>query len=156
MVDILYSSDGSIKAATLERLVRALTDKSSTPAFRHSFLLSYRSFTTPIVLLQTLAQRFWQAEGDESENNLMRTRVVGVLKAWLEGHFYDFLGDQELTAQFLKLVERLTKQWPSAGEQLNKVLGEGFAWLMALRNFGFSFRFLFIEFSLRRLFVGVW
>ena len=53
-VNILYGEGGGIKAASFPRLIVALTDESSSPAFRKSFLLTYRSFTTPMDLMRAL------------------------------------------------------------------------------------------------------
>ena len=145
---IVLNSDGQIKAASFDRLIIALTDSSSSPTFRKSFLLSYRSFTTPVQLMQALEGRFCGVDG-ETEVEKTRLRIVGIVKAWLEDHFYDFLGDSELLRLFLAFVEKISKMLGGlGGGQLKKV---GFFF-----SFFFSFFFYlsiffqspFIPFSL--------
>jgi hypothetical protein len=146
--DILYSVDGTIKAATFDRLIIALTDKSSSPAFRHSFLLSYRSFTSPVKLLTALEQTYLK---DGEDAKAIRIRVLGVLKAWLEGHFYDFLNDTELTKLFFALIEKIHHEWKGASKQLLTVCFS-FSFIKSLI---LLFTLIFITNNLIRLIINV-
>eukprot|EP00009_Paramoeba_aestuarina_P008825 CAMPEP_0201521960 /NCGR_PEP_ID=MMETSP0161_2-20130828/16376_1 /ASSEMBLY_ACC=CAM_ASM_000251 /TAXON_ID=180227 /ORGANISM="Neoparamoeba aestuarina, Strain SoJaBio B1-5/56/2" /LENGTH=495 /DNA_ID=CAMNT_0047920701 /DNA_START=112 /DNA_END=1599 /DNA_ORIENTATION=+ len=83
---------GVIRSASFDRLVERLThEKISDPKFRKAFLLTYRSFTTPLQLIEALRKRYELNCLDVNDQvNLKRVRVIGGIKAWMEDHFYDF------------------------------------------------------------------
>ena len=53
-----------------------------------------------------------------------RLRIVGIVKAWLEGHFYDFLGDYELLDVFLAFVDKIGEVLGGSGGAVKE--GESF------------------------------
>lgn len=97
-----------IKGGTIYKLVERLTlPDQGDPTFVKTFLLTYRSFTTPMDLLQLLINRFYCPVDDESDLELRRSiqkpvrlRVFAVLKVWITGYSYDFEDDPELVARF--------------------------------------------------------
>jgi hypothetical protein len=59
---IAFQDQSFIKAATLDKLIERMTyEKHPELKFKDIFLLTYRSFTTPFILLDKLIQRFRQA-----------------------------------------------------------------------------------------------
>lgn len=90
--NIMFQDDGSIKAALLDKLVERLTyDITIENDFAPTFLLTYRSFTKPFILLSKLIQRFRLAILVNPEtSDKISLRALNVIKLWLEHYFYDF------------------------------------------------------------------
>ena len=98
---------GELRCATLNGLVRRLTHHSIREAhFLDAFLLTYRSFTTPLELLALLKSRFAvpmphglvPAERLRYQRMIVepiRHRVVNVLRHWVTHHFDDFEAEHE-------------------------------------------------------------
>uniref|UniRef100_A0A7S4PFG4 Ras-GEF domain-containing protein n=1 Tax=Paramoeba aestuarina TaxID=180227 RepID=A0A7S4PFG4_9EUKA len=107
---------GVIRAATLERLVERLThEKISDPKFRKAFLLTYRSFTTPLQLIESLLFRFEPYSMTTTDDlKSKRARVIGVVKAWMEEHFYDF-GEPEVQDALINFFKEVVLTMSSAG-----------------------------------------
>lgn len=85
-----------IKAATLNKLVCKLTsDTGFDQTFVDMFLMTYKSFTTPDILLSKIIQRFQAPEaareglGDKNIS-LVQMRVGIVLKKWITLYVDDF------------------------------------------------------------------
>eukprot|EP00005_Dracoamoeba_jomungandri_P013821 CAMPEP_0174269374 /NCGR_PEP_ID=MMETSP0439-20130205/40767_1 /TAXON_ID=0 /ORGANISM="Stereomyxa ramosa, Strain Chinc5" /LENGTH=1270 /DNA_ID=CAMNT_0015358109 /DNA_START=6 /DNA_END=3818 /DNA_ORIENTATION=+ len=97
-----------VKAGVLTKLVQRLTyTKQPDPNFESCFLLTYRSFSNPMELMDLLIKRFVVpipqilkgAEVDRFNKLLVshiHLRVFKVLKTWVSTHFYDFSESEEL------------------------------------------------------------
>ena len=126
-----------VKCASLCKLIERLTyEKYPDPNFTFVFLLTYRSFTTPLTLLRLLRERFIvptphnlsPMEIDYFER--MKTipihlRVVNVLKHWVEKYFYDFENDPDLVNEFYDFIDTQIAQstrLANAGKQLRKLI----------------------------------
>ena len=80
-------------------------------AYVKTFLLTYRSFTTPEILLKKIIERYHvprpvNAAFDDFERNIKRPiqlRACNVLKQWMEKHYTDFL-DGDVLAPWVKQV----------------------------------------------------
>lgn len=97
--EVLYDAEGgvsTVKAGKLSGLVEYLTrhDRLDT-SFNHTFLLTYRSFTSSAELFEMLAQRFnieppaglTNAElqvWTQQKQKVIQIRVINILKRWLE------------------------------------------------------------------------
>ncbi len=121
------SEETEIKGGTLCKLVEHLTlPDHGDPTFVRTFLLTYRSFTTPMELLQLMINRFYTPVTDESDLDLRRSfqkpirlRTFAVLKVWITGYSYDFEDDPELAARFDKFCkEEIAAVMPSGSRQL--------------------------------------
>eukprot|EP00761_Pharyngomonas_kirbyi_P009972 gb/GECH01009990.1/.p1 GENE.gb/GECH01009990.1/~~gb/GECH01009990.1/.p1 ORF type:complete len:854 (+),score=250.42 gb/GECH01009990.1/:1-2562(+) len=80
-------------AGTLNKLVEKLTDSTAPEGkYMDTFLVTYRSFTTPDILLMKLMERWnvpetpeWEAQKDQ-----IRLRVGNVIRHWLESYIFDW------------------------------------------------------------------
>jgi son of sevenless-like protein len=119
----------------VERLTH---EKISDPKFRKAFLLTYRSFTTPLQLIEALLIRY----GDGFQLNFLpimlsfrydptslmkteeittkRVRVVGVIKAWMEDHFYDF-NEPEVQQALTSFFDSMVLTMENSAKQLRRV-----------------------------------
>jgi len=120
-----------VKAGTLEKLVERVTyEKWPDPEYQMCFLLTYRSFCTPMELLNILTARFnmpvpkmaTSQETEEFKKNILkpvRLRVYNVLKNWVGTHSHDFLEDPLLVEQFEHFCNTdIMKFVPSLSTQL--------------------------------------
>jgi len=128
-----------IKGATLVKLVERLTyHVYATPMFMKTFLTTYRSFCTPIELLDLLIDRFHipdpellsdrsvDCDQDQSDKSCkmryaqdlkrfrkeysqpVQFRVLNVLKHWVDQHFYDFSEDCDLLHRLTSFLDEIT------------------------------------------------
>ncbi|KAL6041549.1 Son of sevenless 1 [Balamuthia mandrillaris] len=128
-----------IKGATIVKLVERLTFPAyPDPDFMIAFLMTYRSFTTATELFRLLMLRYNMPPppniaGEELEKwhkavrTPVRLRVVNVLKAWLQGHVYDFAENSTLMETFKHFtcsVMRLGGDlaMAKAGAQLERIM----------------------------------
>lgn len=120
MVEAIDSTTGQllIKCATLNKLVERMTTEQLH--VRYTFLLTYRSFTTPRELLSRLESRYFMPvppnmTPPELDSFLtqqlapVQIKVFGVLKKWVEEHYDDFYGDEELTSALKSTLNRMLK-----------------------------------------------
>eukprot|EP00008_Paramoeba_atlantica_P002026 CAMPEP_0201502282 /NCGR_PEP_ID=MMETSP0151_2-20130828/84050_1 /ASSEMBLY_ACC=CAM_ASM_000257 /TAXON_ID=200890 /ORGANISM="Paramoeba atlantica, Strain 621/1 / CCAP 1560/9" /LENGTH=875 /DNA_ID=CAMNT_0047895863 /DNA_START=103 /DNA_END=2730 /DNA_ORIENTATION=- len=124
--DIRYGEDKTIiKAATLERLLDRLCKVGAGvegTKYRDSFLLTYRAFTTPSELFQSLVLSYDPTNiTTTSEITKKRVRVIGVLKAWVENFFFDFQQDESLQKQYDNFLSDMNLTMKTSSTQLQKV-----------------------------------
>lgn len=121
--NIQFQEDGSIKAALLDKLVERLTyDITIENDFPSTFLLTYRSFTKPFILLNKLIQRFRLAILHNPEtSDKISLRALNVLKLWMEQYFYDF-DNMIVTRLVIFMRDELTTKFSSFAKNLKKTL----------------------------------
>lgn len=102
--NIVYAEDGSVKGATLAKLVQKLTSSSAHVSQLFDFLATYRMHTTPRYLVALLRRRFEQVvEGEDIKP--VRLRVVNFMRQWIEKHTYDWVDDPEMFSLFSKFID---------------------------------------------------
>ena len=106
-----------IKLATLEKLVERLTfEEYPDMEFVEAFMLTYRSFTSPLELMELIVARYCITppaglskdellEYKTKRQTPIRLRAFNVLMTWITDHFYDFEDDPELIAMMREFVE---------------------------------------------------
>eukprot|EP01103_Thecamoeba_quadrilineata_P020672 TRINITY_DN900_c0_g2_i1.p1 TRINITY_DN900_c0_g2~~TRINITY_DN900_c0_g2_i1.p1 ORF type:complete len:834 (-),score=132.85 TRINITY_DN900_c0_g2_i1:94-2595(-) len=117
----VVADDGTpaVKGGTVDKLIERLTyERLPSPDYMTSFLLTYRSFTTPIYLLEQLINRFniapppesspsYQAQFIKCKQKPIRLRVCNTLKYWTEKHTYDFAQDSELVKKLVDFLNNI-------------------------------------------------
>ena len=118
--ELMLNKDGQVTGGSLPALVEQLTTHDNAPdaQFWSAFFLTFRSFTTPRELAQTLIQRFEYIGDSKSIRTPVRLRIYNVFKGWLETYWNaeadrDALGDIRFFA-----LHKLKPILPQAGERL--------------------------------------
>ena len=91
VVNIVVDGE-EVKSGTLNKLVERLTSSQMMDIkFRDTFVLTYRSFTTPEMLLEKLIQRY-QVPPDKTRAEILaiQMRIFKFLRAWIDSSFFDF------------------------------------------------------------------
>eukprot|EP01113_Clastostelium_recurvatum_P049806 TRINITY_DN928_c0_g1_i4.p1 TRINITY_DN928_c0_g1~~TRINITY_DN928_c0_g1_i4.p1 ORF type:complete len:1284 (+),score=384.18 TRINITY_DN928_c0_g1_i4:97-3948(+) len=126
-----------IKGATIDKLIERLTFHSySDPNYMQEFLLTYRSFTTPQKLLDSLKER-WDVKfpvhgeaGKELSNDkfqknkqVIRLRVYNVIKQWIDRHWVDYQEDPALVEPLVMFIElNVAKSMATPAKQLRRLI----------------------------------
>lgn len=116
--DVEDNDERPIRAATFNKLVEAATSsKLSDLNFLPTFLLTYKSFSTPRRLLEKLKQRFNVPFSLAAERGLsleqwkdsfalpIRLRVISFLKRWIQDYPEDF--DSQLLLETRKFIVQI-------------------------------------------------
>jgi isopropylmalate/homocitrate/citramalate synthase len=72
-----------------------------------------------------------------------RVRVVGVVKAWLEDHFYDF-SEPEVQQALTSFIESMTLTMESSAKQLRRVFEKAQQRNQVICHFSFVSLFIFL------------
>ena len=102
---------------------------SIDPIFTQTFLLTYRTFTTPNKLLNLLIARYHTApkpnissEEWEGLKKSIRLRVFNTMRLWVMNGFYDFVDNPKLCKNFINFVTNdMSTDMNSASSSLLKV-----------------------------------
>jgi hypothetical protein len=108
------SDNGDIVAGgSFNELVKYLTSGLDVE-YTNTFLLTYKSFAPPRILLKKLLERY-KCDGCDEENiPLIQTKCIGVLVNWLEDYFKDFN----------PLMVRVIQEFITYIRQENKIIGD--------------------------------
>ena len=118
--ELTFNREGQVTGGSLPALVERLTAHDTTPdaLFVRTFYLTFRLFTTPVELAQTLVDRFERAGDDHEFGTPIRLRVYNILKGWMEGH-WDVAADVDALSIILGFANgRLRFDLPSASRRL--------------------------------------
>lgn len=123
-----------IKGGTLDQLIERLTyDKTPETDYAIAFLLTYRSFTTPMELLDKLVARYNIEPPEcvpgevltafEKKKKIVQLRVGNVVKMWIDKHFHDFEHDPNLVARITNFVDtQIFRDMETLGKTIIKLL----------------------------------
>lgn len=134
IIFIEQNGSSQIKCATIYKLIeRIITEKQIDPNFMQDFLLTFRSFTTPIQLFTLLIKRYYMpvpknlsyGELQEWKQNILkpvRLRLINFIKTWLEKYWKDFIDDNEMTEKFHDfLLQDVSTTHQNLAEMLSKI-----------------------------------
>jgi son of sevenless-like protein len=121
---VQFDEVGDLKAGTVSRLIESLykdivVQKTSTVEYATVFLLTYRSFTTPAFVLESLEQGYSQLSQMNNPDSLKcRLRIGNFLKKWITENFYDFEDQNELQDKYRSFVQNICKTDSKLGQSL--------------------------------------
>jgi hypothetical protein len=118
--ELLYNNNGQISGGSLPALVEQLTLHDCTPdtSFVTAFYLTFRLFTTPVELSQSLINRFDLIGDSQTVGIPVRLRVYNVFKGWLESHWVVESDSAALGIIFTFATGKLRSALPAAGKRL--------------------------------------
>jgi hypothetical protein len=118
--ELVYNKDGQISGGSLPALVEQLTTYETTPdvIFVNTFYLTFRLFTTPVELAQSLIDRFDYIGDSQSIGVPVRLRVYNVFKGWLESHWASESDSAALGLILSFATGKLRESMPAAGKRL--------------------------------------
>lgn len=118
--ELVYNKEGQISGGSLPALVEQLTTHESTPdaVFVTTFYLTFRLFTTPIELAQSLVDRFEYVGDSQTVGVPVRLRVYNVFKGWLESHWSADSDSAALGLILAFATGKLRASLPAAGKRL--------------------------------------
>ena len=133
---VFEENTNEVKLATLPKLVEKLTQGNEQDNnFLFTFMLTYKSFTTPLELLRLLIIRYNSPPAMNCTREEFRIfkqtflfptrlRILNVIKYWTEKHYYDFKEEFELCSQMRDFIDgQVSKtRFDSAAGKLLKVL----------------------------------
>eukprot|EP00026_Physarum_polycephalum_P000740 Phypoly_transcript_00741.p1 GENE.Phypoly_transcript_00741~~Phypoly_transcript_00741.p1 ORF type:complete len:889 (+),score=113.15 Phypoly_transcript_00741:119-2785(+) len=101
--NVVLDDKGSLKRATMLKLVEKLTSESYQYAAAHLKVLfnTYRVYLSPKDLMDLLLLRY------SSKNQSIKLRVIVAFKTWVEQHVEDF--DADMITRFRQLVSDISK-----------------------------------------------
>eukprot|EP01080_Neovahlkampfia_damariscottae_P010131 gene10131-2550_t len=77
-----------VKAMTLSKMIDLLTlEEEFEPRFLDTFLMTYRSFTTPEVLLKKLIEKY-DVPAQIPNEKIIQSKIGNILKTWLTRFFF--------------------------------------------------------------------
>lgn len=133
--EIIYDAKNSVRGGTLPALIERLTQHDSRDsAFNSAFLLTFRSFTSPQKLFESLVGRYGiqPPEGlspneytlwSERKQKPIRLRVANILKKWLEEYWFEDPHSkqiQSLLQSMLTFTVELEHQKSPGWQQIRK------------------------------------
>lgn len=135
--DVAYNSEGVLVGATIEALVEKMTphDMVVEPAFSSVFFMTFRLFTTPTELVETIIARYnlvppRSASTSIEELNLwqhkkglpVRLRVANLIKAWVELYWKAGADDAIIPTLMTFTKEALAVFFPGPAQRIFELL----------------------------------
>jgi son of sevenless-like protein len=129
------SKETEVKGGTLTKLIERLSYHNHVDTnYLFTFLMTYRSFTTPHAFLDALLLRYnitpetekpekYNPERFPAKKKIIQLRVNNVIKTWVDKYFSDFEKDPELLAKLLDFVNGpLSTDYDKVAQNLKKIL----------------------------------
>ncbi|KAG5648326.1 hypothetical protein DXG03_004898 [Asterophora parasitica] len=133
--DVAYNSDGHLVGATIEVLVEKMTPHDSIvdPAFSAVFFLTFRLFSSPIDLVDTIISRYniQPPKGISDEDVMLwqqrkgvpvRLRVSNFIKIWVEMYWRPGVDDPALPALTLFTKNELALYFPGPAHRIGELI----------------------------------
>ncbi|PRP85293.1 rasGEF domain-containing protein [Planoprotostelium fungivorum] len=114
---VQMGQNGRIKSAPIETLIEKVNEEEQEIDFVLCFLLTYRAFTTPDVVLRSCLSRFRSLERLEPEKS--HPRICTVLARWIEVNVGDF--NDELSEELIQFVENDLESSPKNHHLAKKI-----------------------------------
>ncbi|KZS90545.1 ras GEF [Sistotremastrum niveocremeum HHB9708] len=121
--DIILNPDGGVRAGTLSALIERLTDHEYRDAsYIRTFLLTFKSFTTPDTVIDHIIARFNtpQPEGlTEEQHNQWKSQKQDIFRIRVFNVFKSIILDEELLErEELHIIERIRDFAQGIGDQV--------------------------------------
>ncbi|KAF8073773.1 ras guanine nucleotide exchange factor domain-containing protein [Lyophyllum atratum] len=133
--DVAYNSEGHLVGATIEVLVEKMTPHDSLvdPAFSAVFFLTFRLFSSPVELVETIISRYniqpprgisdddvqlWQ----QRKGVPVRLRVSNFIKIWVEMYWRPGVDDPALPALTLFTRNELALFFPGPAQRILELI----------------------------------
>eukprot|EP01129_Flabellula_baltica_P008573 TRINITY_DN3419_c0_g1_i1.p1 TRINITY_DN3419_c0_g1~~TRINITY_DN3419_c0_g1_i1.p1 ORF type:complete len:712 (-),score=126.79 TRINITY_DN3419_c0_g1_i1:31-2166(-) len=109
-------------AGTFNQLIRELTSLRITDLeYADSFILTYKSFATPIMLLNKICERYDVPEDyNDTDKLITRSKCVDILSKWLREEKHDFT--ESMLVQIQELHLKVQEHNGTLGDKLEKAL----------------------------------
>jgi hypothetical protein len=133
--DVAYNTEGLLVGATMDVLVEKMTPHDSIvdPAFSAVFFLTFRLFSTPIELVETIIQRYnlLPPEGVSNEDRQLwqqrkgipvRLRVSNFIKIWVEIYWRPGVDDSALEPLRTFTREGLAVMFPGPAQRIQDLI----------------------------------
>ncbi|KAJ6477309.1 ras guanine nucleotide exchange factor domain-containing protein [Mycena vitilis] len=133
--DVAYNTDGHLVGATMEVLVEKMTPHDSIvdPAFSAVFFLTFRLFSSPIELLDTIIQRYNLLPPDGISNEdvqlwqqrkgiPVRLRVSNFIKIWVEIYWRQGVDDPALEPLATFTRDGLGVMFPGPAQRIQDLI----------------------------------
>ncbi|KAJ7134752.1 ras guanine nucleotide exchange factor domain-containing protein [Mycena epipterygia] len=133
--DVAYNTDGHLVGATMDVLVEKMTPHDSIvdPAFSAVFFLTFRLFSSPIELVDTIIQRYNLLPPDGISNEdvqlwqqrkgiPVRLRVSNFIKIWVEIYWRQGVDDPALEPLATFTQDGLAVMFPGPAQRIKDLI----------------------------------
>ncbi|EFC43984.1 rasGEF domain-containing protein [Naegleria gruberi] len=145
--DSIVMEGKEVKAATLNRLIEMVTStEADTKIGIQSFLVTYRSFTDPGILLKKLCERYQVPNRiPSSERIQIQLRTSAVFIKWIEDYFsWDW--NDNMIYEFLLFIDKyIMKDKKIVGDKLKQKLAQKLVFKSKDNTLVFSEQFIYPE-----------
>jgi len=94
-----------LKFITFSKLIEKVTSTDDSVSI-NTFLITYRSYCTPLELINALIQRYTKTNSDET---IVRIKIFNVIRHWIVTLPYDFYFDDYLREQMFAFLSSIEK-----------------------------------------------
>lgn len=114
--NIQLNEDGvTVKGATLTKLIQKISSTTTDVKMIFDFLLTYRTYATPMQLLTLLKERFRCPAPSgmtgssliqfTTEQTIVRLKVVNIVKHWIERNWWDWISEDDMADAFAQFID---------------------------------------------------
>jgi hypothetical protein len=111
-------SENVVTGGSFNELVKYLTSIIDIE-YTNTFLLTYKSFASPRILLKKLIERY-KCDGNQENIHIIQTKCIGFLVKWIEDSFTDF--NTPMISEVQEFVEYIRIDNKNVADKLEQVL----------------------------------